>query len=161
LFTNPIQISTSQLNKYKRALTRLPHTYISMTNNRPVQPLNGRTVEFGMDVGGWTYDTNEATYAGPAAWASMPDSACGSTVRQTPIDLPEAPEGVMNAYSDLALSAVGECKSYYLGKVNEHTWKAENICSGGGKFNMVFEGVTYRMLQFHFHSPSEHTIDGK
>jgi carbonic anhydrase len=26
---------------------------------------------------------------------------------------------------------------------------------------MVFEGVTYKMLQFHFHSPSEHTINSR
>jgi len=162
VMTNPVQISQNQVNEYKHALTTLPQTYKSLTNNRPIQPLNGRTVEFGMHVGGWTYDVNEATYKGPAAWGSMPDSVCDSTVRQTPINVVTSSTTSPGDLPILesAFTAVGACDTY-LGKVNEHTWKADNICSGGGKFNMDFEGVTYKMLQFHFHSPSEHTINDR
>jgi hypothetical protein len=40
-----LQISFNQLNEYKHALTTLPQTYKSLTNNRPIQPLSGRQVE--------------------------------------------------------------------------------------------------------------------
>jgi len=41
----PAQMSYAQLVQYKAALFTLPKTAASLTNNRPVQPLNGRTVE--------------------------------------------------------------------------------------------------------------------
>ncbi|OQR93923.1 carbonic anhydrase [Achlya hypogyna] len=32
---------------------------------------------------------------------------------------------------------------------------------GGNNSTLVLNGVTYRPIQFHFHTPSEHTIEGK
>eukprot|EP00242_Pyramimonas_sp_CCMP2087_P001832 CAMPEP_0198230582 /NCGR_PEP_ID=MMETSP1445-20131203/114742_1 /TAXON_ID=36898 /ORGANISM="Pyramimonas sp., Strain CCMP2087" /LENGTH=295 /DNA_ID=CAMNT_0043911139 /DNA_START=261 /DNA_END=1148 /DNA_ORIENTATION=+ len=45
VLANPVEMSYRQLIAYKTTLLDLPKTKISYTNNRPVQPLNNRTVQ--------------------------------------------------------------------------------------------------------------------
>jgi carbonic anhydrase len=51
----------------------------------------------------------------------------------------------------------------YLGEVNDHTWEVgdSHECAEGGKLKLAWAGADYIIKQFHFHSPSEHTVDGK
>jgi len=160
LFTNPVQISFNQLNQYKHALTELPQTYKSLTNNRPIQPLNNRPSAPSATHITWTYDTN--SNLGPTKWGANLDAACNSDA-QSPINL------LSSAIVNSSLVAIGTafelegaCKTY-LGEVNDHTWEVGDLheCAEGGKFKLAWEGTDYIMKQFHFHSPSEHTVDGK
>jgi len=98
----------------------------------------------------WSYDGETS----PAHWATLCDdfSACAGH-NQSPIDLTgsEMKEGLgelMVQYADsLSFSAVN----------NGHTVQV-NIAEDG---SLAIEGRTYKLKQFHFHTSSEHTVDGK
>lgn len=91
--------------------------------------------------------------SGPAHWAELDPAfaACGAGHMQSPIDLGQetlaAPVEITLDYSPVALEVVN----------NGHTLMVP--AEGGG--TLTANGVTYRLLQFHFHTPSEHVIDGK
>jgi len=99
----------------------------------------------------WTYKGE----TGPANWGDLKDdyAACGRGSQQSPIDI----------RSDAAISAdLGAIKFNYKStplKVvnNGHTIQV-NYAPGS---SITVAGKTYQLLQFHFHTPSEHTVDGK
>jgi len=108
------------------------------------------------DAGGhaahWTYAGAE----GPDHWGGLsPDfAACSSGRMQSPIDIASAATGLAVgapghdiAYQDVPLSILH----------NGHTVQM-NYAPGS---SMSIEGQQYDLLQFHFHAPSEHTVDGK
>ena len=92
---------------------------------------------------------------GPAHWKDLCSefSACGGT-KQSPIDIVPA-----NAKKMQDLSApkfnYGKAKIDILN--NGHT--VEFVVSSNN--HVVLNGNDYKLLQFHFHALSEHTIDGK
>jgi carbonic anhydrase len=98
----------------------------------------------------WTYEGE----AGPDHWAELSPKfeMCGIGARQTPIDLsakdvvPMGLEDVQFNYSAVAGKVVN----------NGHTIQV-NLEAGN---SIVVDGATYNLAQFHFHTPSEHTIDG-
>ena len=98
----------------------------------------------------WAY----AGEAGPSHWASLDPgfSACGVGMAQSPIDLES---------HDAKPGKSGEFHiDYEKGNVdlvnNGHTVQA-NVSDA--RDTVVYNGDTYRLAQFHFHSPSEHTTD--
>lgn len=97
----------------------------------------------------WGYSGEE----GPENWGSLSAEygICGSGKNQSPIDIRntiEAPlEGIAFSYQPTALDCVN----------NGHTVKAS--CAPGSE--MTIEGTTYKLLQFHFHTPSENMINGE
>ena len=100
----------------------------------------------------WTYAGAE----GPEHWGDLsPDfAACKSGRMQSPIDIAPAATGLVVgapghgfAYLDVPLSVVH----------NGHTVQL-NYAPGS---SMSIEGQQYDLLQFHFHAPSEHTVDGE
>jgi len=98
----------------------------------------------------WSYGGEE----GPAHWAELaPENRpCSAGVQQSPIDL-----------SGALLAALTSPKPQWVpvrsGMVinNGHTIQVD-VGSAGG---IELDGVKYALKQFHFHHPSEHTIDGK
>ena len=106
----------------------------------------------------WGYGEDD----GPAVWASMsPEFAlCGSGKEQSPVDLSEAvsaddPE-LETDYQPVTL------------KIAHHEHVAEVLNNGHTIQVNYDEGSTlrigdleYELKQFHFHAPSEHTIDGR
>jgi carbonic anhydrase len=90
---------------------------------------------------------------GPRHWAELDPSFsdCARGRAQSPIDLTGArPKDLPNIRFDYRPSRFEVVN-------NGHT-----IQVNGGTGNSIrVDGVTYRLLQFHFHSPSEHTINGK
>lgn len=100
----------------------------------------------------WSY----AGASGPDHWGSLDDAdiACGKGERQSPIDLDS---------HTIKTGQSGKFRiNYEAGAVallnNGHTVQADVSDAAD---TLIFEGSTYRLAQFHFHTPSEHTIDGK
>lgn len=98
----------------------------------------------------WTYEGE----AGPEHWAELSPKyeKCGAGTRQTPIDLASG-EVVPMGLEDVEFQ-YGTAGATVLN--NGHTIQV-NVAEGNG---IVLDGVTYGLIQFHFHTPSEHTIDG-
>ncbi len=73
---------------------------------------------------------------------------------QSPIDLNRTAIDVAESHSALKLSY-----SPSPIKLENNGWTIINHCEGDS--SLVFEGRRYALSQFHFHAPSEHTIDGR
>lgn len=97
----------------------------------------------------WGYEGEE----GPDYWGELSDdyALCADGSAQSPIDISDAAEldlvDIEFNYGDTANRIFN----------NGHTIQV-NVDEGSG---IVYNGISYNLLQFHFHNPSEHTIDGQ
>lgn len=117
------------------------------------------TTECGAGTGGQDAHESEPHWAyegetGPEHWAELSPKfdKCGTGTRQTPVDLASA-EAVPMGLEDIEFQ-YGTAAATVLN--NGHTIQV-NVPEGNG---IVLDGVGYGLVQFHFHTPSEHTIDG-
>ena len=98
----------------------------------------------------WTYGGE----GGPSHWGQLApeNSQCATGAQQSPIDLSGALTASIEGPEPHWLPAHG-------GMVinNAHTIQVD--ITGGG--SLTLDGKDYVLKQFHFHHPSEHTIDGK
>jgi carbonic anhydrase len=98
----------------------------------------------------WTYDGDE----GPLRWGSLaPEfAACASGAHQSPIELSTT------AAADPALALATPHPTPVPLRVvhNGHTIQVD----AGASSSVTFGGTRYDLVQFHFHSPAEHTLDG-
>lgn len=103
----------------------------------------------------WSYSGNNA----PDHWAMLDTSGsfatCAKGTAQSPIDIPRASTTHINAAS---ASLNINYKRSPLNLVNNGHSIQANVA---GDSNLQFQGKTYKLLQFHFHSPSEHLFNGK
>ena len=104
------------------------------------------------DHANWSYDGS----TGPSHWSELSSDfiACVEGHRQSPIDI--------HAKNCKELRSASNLELHYVPSVfdivnNGHTEQVNCLTED----EMVFENNTYRLNQFHFHTPSEHTIDGK
>jgi len=102
----------------------------------------------------WGYDSDN----GPAVWPSFFEAARGK--EQSPIDI-DLNEGKISDAKGQKVEPVfvGWMDSAEATLVNNgHTmqWTIEGDAGG-----ITFNGKDYKLLQFHFHIPSEHFINGK
>ena len=98
----------------------------------------------------WSY---EGDTTGPANWGGLSTdfSACAEGRMQSPIDISEP-----GAVGDLALSL-----SYDAGPLEiRNPGKTIRVDFEPGS-RMESGGTTFGLLQVHFHTPSEHTVDGE
>lgn len=98
----------------------------------------------------WSYHGE----AGPTRWGALAAeyATCGSGRAQSPIDLgaadrPGPQPKVAVDYRPLPLTVLN----------NGHTVQVE---VGNGS-RITVDGKAFELLQFHFHTPSEHVVDGK
>lgn len=92
------------------------------------------------------HDAHAWTYEDVDAWGET----CASGVEQSPVDLAgAADEDLTDLELDYRSSAAEVID-------NGHTVQV-NLADAG---TMTREGVTYSLVQFHFHAPSEHLLDG-
>jgi carbonic anhydrase len=105
----------------------------------------------------WGYEGD----TGPAAWASLDESfaTCGSGVEQSPIDLTDATivsESLMER--NLGRTALTLTQRARVMDIvdNGHTIQVTNDIP----MTVELDGADYELVQYHFHAPSEHTIDG-
>jgi carbonic anhydrase len=100
----------------------------------------------------WAYES-AGDAIGPAGWGSLAgDVVCATGTKQSPVALASsaakpAPDSLSFAYGPTPLRI----------KNNGHT---QQVDVEPGR-SIELNGVSYTLLQFHFHSPSEHTLDGK
>ncbi len=96
----------------------------------------------------WSYSGAD----GPDRWASLSNAfaTCGSGREQSPIDLTAAtPQDLVNpqtSYQATGASIVDDGQTVRV-----------DLQPGS---SMLLDGVPYALDGFHFHSPSEHTVDG-
>jgi carbonic anhydrase len=93
---------------------------------------------------------------GPGFWAQLSKEwrACGNA-EQSPVDIPDNP--VVDPTLTLTLDL--EQASVVMVNDDGHTIKVNYAPNTGGTIR--FNGVDYKILQFHFHTLSEHTLQGK
>lgn len=97
----------------------------------------------------WSYEGE----IGPQAWGNItPEFAiCGAGREQSPIDLTHAIPSMVGDVTPKWIPMRARIGN------NGHTIQID--CDPGS--TVIVDGVEYALLQFHFHHPSEHTIDGK
>jgi carbonic anhydrase len=97
----------------------------------------------------WTYEGE----TGPQHWGDLDPkfAVCSQGRAQSPIDI-AAPQGVN--LTDLAFSY----NPTALNVINTGETIRVNYDTGS---SIVYNEITYNLVQFHFHHPSEHTISGK
>jgi carbonic anhydrase len=116
----------------------------------PAPPEHGpETPETPAHPAHWSYGGE----GGPEHWAELaPENrACSSGIQQSPIDLAGAMQAGIDAPHPRWIAARGATVVN-----NGHTIQVD--LSGGG---VELNGKPYALKQFHFHHPSEHTINGK
>lgn len=97
----------------------------------------------------WTYEGEE----GPAHWGELSSNyaACSSGKKQSPVDLTGADQkdiaNVVFHYNPSKVNIIN----------NGHTIQV-NYDAGS---SIEVDGKAYDLIQFHFHAPSEHSINGK
>jgi carbonic anhydrase len=106
----------------------------------------------------WHYEGE----AGPATWGTLSPkfAACGEGKAQSPIDIPSAATGSAPALR-LQFPAAAL-------RIAHHEHVADGINNGhtiqinyDGADTLTIGDQSYALAQYHFHAPSEHTLDGK
>lgn len=97
----------------------------------------------------WSYSGAD----GPDRWAALSNafSTCGTGHQQSPIDLTAA------ASRDLANPQIAYQSSDTTIVDTGHTVELDPARGGS---TLTIDGVPYGLVQLHFHSPSEHTVNG-
>ncbi len=101
------------------------------------------------DAKHWAYEGE----GGPDKWADLaPENlVCRTGATQSPIDIAKSQPGAGGRtnikWQPAGLSVIN----------NGHTIQAD-VANGGA---IEVDGVPYTLVQFHFHAPSEHTVNGK
>ena len=105
----------------------------------------------------WNYSAPQ----GPFQWGSIPgNEMCGIGTSQSPVDIETGKvAGIINTTPDATLSPLNLAwkNSFSHVQYNGHTIQV-NYDQGSG---IIYEGRGFDLKQFHFHSPSEHILDGK
>ncbi|MFC4372578.1 carbonic anhydrase [Nocardia halotolerans] len=99
----------------------------------------------------WDYDAE-----GPDHWADLDRrfGTCRSGHAQSPIDLPGHTELHPDEHIDIEYGPISSVELVHTG----HTIQA-NVAAGS-RNRIVVDGSGFELAQFHFHLPSEHTVDG-
>ncbi|KAF4317128.1 hypothetical protein BBO99_00008204 [Phytophthora kernoviae] len=100
----------------------------------------------------WGYKHDSSEIANPEQWAEHYPTCGGS--HQSPIDI-ETTTGNDLVTRSLAFS--GSCDAFNLTQTDE-SFKSAAV---GGSCSVSANNASYALTQFHLHSPSEHTLDGK
>jgi len=121
------------------------------TASVPAEPATARPVH-------WNYSEEE----GPTHWAELSPvyALCGTGKSQSPIDLlPDASKGNSDWEIEYSMTnlQIGHNENVKELINNGHTIQ---VTTQEGS-SIVYAGKRYHLRQFHFHTPSEHTISGK
>ncbi|XP_068234635.1 uncharacterized protein [Palaemon carinicauda] len=158
VFRKPIEVSSAQMAAFRALLD--DHSEPMVNNYRPVQPLNGRSVQSGDLDFHWCYEGE----CGPPKWPHY-YPVCGG-FSQSPVDINTAVvvKGTSHPFTfsnyDKLPTRMTLVNNGHSAQVTAEMASAATIKDGG-------LADTYTFLQFHLHwgsddtQGSEHTIDGK
>ena len=116
------------------------------------KPAEDGTDGSGAESLAWSYEGE----TGPENWGKLSEdfAACNGD-SQSPIDVPSA-----ESQEPAVVGAVtAEYGTSSLKMVDTGFGIQVNVDEGTGSF--MYGGTTYKVAQFHFHTPSEHSVDGK
>ena len=89
-------------------------------------------------------------------WSSL--GVCGTGIRQSPINIDTYNLDTSN--EDISITATGtDISSGSISNANNYELKVTTT-NGQISYSSNSESTTWDLAQFHFHAPSEHTIDG-
>src|SRR5687768_1180439 len=106
----------------------------------------------------WGYEDQ----VGPAMWASLSPvyAACGEGKSQSPIDLvTSAQAGEPNWSVDFKTTSLEIAHHEHVDDILDNGHTIQVTVEEGSTLSL--NEKTYNLKQFHFHTPSEHTVDGK
>lgn len=106
----------------------------------------------------WGYDGDD----GPSAWASLDPvyALCGTGKGQSPINIEKKDaKGGTNWHFDYKTTSLKIAHNEHMDDIIDNGHTIQVSVNEGSDF--TFGDKTYHLKQFHFHTPSEHTIDGK
>ncbi|WP_394850581.1 carbonic anhydrase family protein [Pendulispora brunnea] len=114
--------------------------------------------------GTWSHSQSD-NQGGPNEWGELADGTgkvlypdCAATTQQSPIAIPARTEVAKDAFAldnqHLKWLPAAPVKDVIN---NGHTWQA-NFAPGS---KMLVDSKEYELVQVHFHSPSEHTLEGR
>jgi len=122
---------------------------------------------FRAGVHGWQYGPSSGcdgvgALCGPNEWHLLPHcGSCPQVGTQSPIDIKTEALGAAPGNINLDLE-FKDSKDLACDPLNYVAAKGAKITMPPQcKQSMMFEGKEYNLLQFHYHSPSEHTINGE
>ena len=106
----------------------------------------------------WNYSEE----GGPAGWGNLTPvyALCGSGTSQSPINLlPNAGKGTPDWKVEYKTTSLQIAHNQHVEELinNGHTIQ---VTPQEGS-SITYNGKIYHLKQFHFHTPSEHTVDGK
>ena len=99
---------------------------------------------------------------GPTNWATLTPvyALCGEGKSQSPINIDKASvKGNANWSFDYKTTSLRIAHNEHMDDILDNGHTIQVTVDEGSTF--TFAGKTYSLKQFHFHTPSEHTIDGK
>ena len=104
------------------------------------------------DAPRWSYEGEE----GPPHWGELADEyiMCSRGANQSPIDL------IADVHADLPELQFEYYSQSILNEVNNGHTLQQNV-KPGSFLKVPSQNLSVELKQFHFHSPSEHTVDGK
>lgn len=126
----------------------------------------------GYQAGVWNYDYSQdsgscapcttTNKCGPNCWPNIVSASnrCGGS-HQTPINIDSVAALVNPDIAGPTFSAVGGGCSDWAQFVDDHVDEVDFFDGNCHNLTTTFNGVTYALKQFHFHTHSEHTIDGQ
>jgi carbonic anhydrase len=102
----------------------------------------------------WNHDPDDAAL-GPSGWSEIDESfeQCAAGTEQSPVDITGAVE------TDLPDLELDYPETTLIVENTGHTIEAS--VPESSNLTLAIEDDVYRLVQFHFHAPSEHTVDGK
>jgi carbonic anhydrase len=106
----------------------------------------------------WGYGESD----GPARWAELsPDWAlCAEGRQQSPVDLGNAvPGGTFSLGRDYEPAGFRATRNEHVVDVLDNGHTIQVTYDEGS--TLAVDGIQFELLQYHFHSPSEHTLDGE
>lgn len=107
-----------------------------------------------------TYSYDPSANDGPSNWNTLAGSeTCGSGSFQSPINLPCQSPILLNLLLTPDTPAVTTAVATFNVKFSNFNW-ALNCASAGTCGSTKYKGVTYNVINLHFHADSENTING-
>jgi len=162
---------TSENSEQLVAVTRMLSHGVNIQEQWSVKP-KGDHYKGNYTEGSWNYDYSQqagscpscatTSKCGPYCWDKIESSSnqCGSS-SQTPIDISTV-SVVENSTLSLPNFVVtdGGCKKWSQ-FADDHAFEVSFSDAGCTNLKLVYALTEYTLIQFHYHAPSEHQINGK